>query len=169
MTSLLGIWHFAFHVADLDRSTTFYRDLIGMRLIHQQEQANAYTRALVGYPDARLRIAQLAMPVRPEGMLSTHDLELVEYVVPRVAALTSERCRPGSPHMAFAVADMASEYARLSDAGVRFVSPPNRIEAGVNQGGACCYFMDPDDITLELVQPPTSLPIARGGRPPAST
>lgn len=161
MTPLLGIWHFAFHVADLDRSIAFYRDAIGMRLIHQQEQSNAYTRELVGYPDASLRIAQLAMPVRPEDMLSTHDLELVEYVIPRVAALTSERCRPGSAHMAFAVADIAGEYARLSEAGVRFVSPPIRIEVGVNQGGACCYFMDPDDITLELVQPPASRLTAR--------
>jgi lactoylglutathione lyase len=167
MTSVLGVWHFAFHVADLDQSIAFYRDVLGMRLIHQQEQANAYTRALVGYPDASLRIAQLAMPSRPEGLLSTHELELVEYVIPRGAALGSERCRPGSAHMAFAVSDIVREYARLTDAGVRFVSPPNRIEAGVNQGGACCYFLDPDDITLELVQPPTSQLITRAEPPTA--
>ncbi|GAA3411488.1 VOC family protein [Streptosporangium vulgare] len=50
--------------------------------------------------------------------------------------------------------DARAEYARLSAAGVRFVSPPNEITAGVNAGGFACYFLDPDEITLEFVQPP---------------
>ena len=41
-------------------------------------------------------------------------------------------------------------------AGVRFVNPPEVITAGVNRGGYACYFLDPDEITLELVQPPPS-------------
>ncbi|MEV1179498.1 VOC family protein, partial [Nonomuraea sp. NPDC049784] len=41
-------------------------------------------------------------------------------------------------------------------AGVRFVNPPEAITAGVNRGGYACYFLDPDDITLELVQPPST-------------
>ena len=28
------------------------------------------------------------------------------------------------------------------------------IEAGINRGGYTVYFLDPDEITLELVQPP---------------
>lgn len=156
MSHVLGIWHFAFHVSDLEQSVAFYHDVLGMSLVHQQEQANAYTSALVGYPEASLRIAQLAMPGRSEWMPSTHDLELVEYVVPRGDPIPADRCRPGSAHLAFAVTDIEAEYARLSAAGVRFVSPPNRIEAGVNKGGGCCYFLDPDDITLELVQPPAA-------------
>ncbi|NBF00436.1 VOC family protein, partial [Nonomuraea sp. K271] len=77
-----GVWHFSFTVADLDRSVAFYRDLLGFALVHRQEQDNAYTRRLVGHPDAVLRVAQLAVPGQPRG-LSTHDLELVEYVRPR--------------------------------------------------------------------------------------
>ncbi|TDB96886.1 hypothetical protein E1267_40420, partial [Nonomuraea longispora] len=77
-----GVWHFSFTVADLDRSVAFYRDLLGLTLVHRQEQDNAYTRRLVGHPDAVLRVAQLAVPGQPRG-LSTHDLELVEYVRPR--------------------------------------------------------------------------------------
>lgn len=153
MTALLGVWHFAFHVADLDRSVAFYTKQVGMRLVHRQDQRGAYTSALVGYPGAELRVAQLAMPERT-SRLSTHDLELVEYVVPRGEPNPAERCRPGTAHLAFAAADIDAEYDRLSGAGVRFVSPPNRIDTGVNAGGSCCYFLDPDEITLELVQPP---------------
>jgi lactoylglutathione lyase len=152
---LTGIWHTGLHVSDLDRSIAFYRDVLGLTLVHEQVQDNAYTRSLVGYPDARLRVAQLAVH-RPRAGVSSHDVELVEYVEPRGPRQDPARHRPGSAHLAFVVDDIASEYERLSAAGVRFVSPPNRIEAGVNRGGFACYLLDPDDITLELVQPPFS-------------
>ena len=149
-----GVWHFSFHVGDLDRSVAFYEGVLGLELVHRQDQDNDYTRRLVGYPDASLRVAQLAVPGQPRGV-STHDLELVEYVVPRGAPyLPSDRHRPGASHMAFVVDDALDEHARLEEAGVRFVSAPQEIASGVNRGGYTCYFLDPDDITLEFVQPP---------------
>ncbi|HZQ64598.1 MAG TPA: VOC family protein [Gaiellaceae bacterium] len=150
---LHGIWHFSFTVSDLDRSTAFYRDLLGFELVHVQEQANEYTRRLVGYPDAHLRVAQFAVPGQPRG-LSTHDLELVEYVAPRGERRSIEICNPGAAHLAMTVDDIHERYERLTAAGVAFVSPPNAITAGVNEGGWTCYFRDPDDIVLEMVQPP---------------
>lgn len=152
--TLTGVWHHAFHVSDLDASVDFYAGLLGMELVHRQEQANAYTRSLVGYPDAELRVAQLSLTGAARGTVSSHTLELVEYVVPRQAPAPLERALPGTGHLAFAVDDIAGEHGRLQAAGVRFVSPPNAITAGVNTGGWACYFLDPDGITLELVQPP---------------
>ncbi|GAB2950169.1 VOC family protein [Nonomuraea fastidiosa] len=151
-----GVWHFSFTVADLDRSVAFYRDLLGFTLVHTQVQDNDYTRRLVGYPDAVLRVAQLAVPGQPRGV-STHDLELVEYVRPRGAPRDPARHLPGAAHLALTVEDARAEHARLSAAGVRFVNPPAEITAGVNKGGYACYFLDPDEITLELVQPPATL------------
>ncbi|MEX0743631.1 MAG: VOC family protein, partial [Actinomycetota bacterium] len=58
-SGLRGVWHFSFTVSDLDRSIAFYRDLVGLELVHTQEQDNTYTRRLVGFPDAVLRVAQL--------------------------------------------------------------------------------------------------------------
>jgi catechol 2,3-dioxygenase-like lactoylglutathione lyase family enzyme len=148
-----GVWHFSFTVADLARSIAFYRDLLGFELIHTQEQANDYTRRLVGYPDAHLKVAQLAIPGQPRG-ISTHDLELVEYVAPRGSRGDANICNPGAAHLALTVDDIHDRYERLRAAGVSFVSPPNHITAGINTGGYTCYFRDPDDIVLEMVQPP---------------
>jgi catechol 2,3-dioxygenase-like lactoylglutathione lyase family enzyme len=150
---LYGVWHFSFTVADLDRSIEFYRDLLEFELVHTQEQSNEYTRRLVGYPDADLRVAQFAVPGQPRG-ISSHDLELVQYVSPRGERGSREICNPGAAHMAIAVDDIHERYERFVAAGVEFVSSPNAIEAGVNLGGFTCYFRDPDDIVLELVQPP---------------
>ena len=137
----------------MDRSVDFYTRVLGLELVHRQEQSNAYTANLVGFPDASLRIAQLRVPGQPRGV-SSHDLELVEYVVPRGAPHGGGRNRPGASHLALTVEDALGEYDRLRDEGVRFVSPPQAITAGVNKGGYTCYFLDPDEITLELVQPP---------------
>jgi catechol 2,3-dioxygenase-like lactoylglutathione lyase family enzyme len=150
---LYGVWHFSFTVADIDRSIAFYRDLLGFELVHVQEQANEYTSRLVGYPDAHLRVAQFAVPGQPRGV-STHDLELVEYVSPRGERGSIEICNPGAAHLAMTVGDIHERYERLVAAGVPFVSPPNAITAGVNEGGWTCYFRDPDEIVLELAQAP---------------
>jgi len=153
VTGLTGIWHFSFTVSDLDASIRFYRDLLGMVLVHQQDQDNEYTRRLVGYSDANLRVAQLAVPP-VSSTHSSHDLELVQYLAPVAEPTDPERKRAGAAHLAFTTDDIFGTSARLTAEGVEFVSPPNEITAGVNKGGYTCYFLGPDRETLELVQPP---------------
>lgn len=151
---LQGIWHTGLHVSDIERSIVFYRDLLGLRLVHRQESHTPYIAQLVGYDDAHLLVAQLALPDRSPSAASSHDIELVQYLSPRGSASPAQRCDPGTAHLAFAVDDIAATYTRLRENGVRFVGAPARITAGVNLGGAACYFLDPDDHTLEFVQPP---------------
>jgi hypothetical protein len=58
--------------------------------------------------------------------------------------------------MAFQVDDVWAEYERMLALGVRFRSEPIAIAAGINKSGFTCYFLDLDDITLEIIQaPPT--------------
>lgn len=159
--SSLGVWHFSFTVSDLDGAVDFYTRLLGFELIHRQEQSNEYTRSLVGYPDAHLRIAQLAVPGQPRGP-STHDLELVQYLTPKGERGDHNICNPGQAHLALAVADIHERYAALSAAGVEFFSAPNAITEGINTGGYCVYFYGFDHLVHELVQPP------RRGQPPVA-
>ncbi len=155
-----GIWHFSFTVSDIERSIAFYRDLLDFGLVHRQEQSNAYTRRLVGYPDAHLKVAQFVVPGQPRGR-STHDLELVEYVHPRGTRGDTNIYNPGAAHLAVVVDDIHDRHARLVAAGVHFVSAPNAITSGINEGGFTCYFHDPDAIVLEMVQPPAHRTITR--------
>lgn len=142
----------------MEASLAFYCGLLGLEVYHQQIQHNEYTSKLVGYPDAHLIVAMLRIPnafVGPSG----HHLELVEYVHPRGQKTDVSTNRPGSPHLAFVTDDIFGDYERLSRAGVRFRAPaPVEILAGVNQGGYTVYFLDPDDITLEMLQPPANRP-----------
>jgi catechol 2,3-dioxygenase-like lactoylglutathione lyase family enzyme len=151
--ALVGYWHFSFTVKDIDRSVEFYTKVIGMELVHTQEQHNEYTAKLVAYENAHLKVAQLTIKGMNQPQ-SRHLLELVEYVYPRCDPTDTATCRPGSAHLAFQVDDCWAEYNRMKALGVRFKSEPNAITAGVNKGGFTCYFLDPDDITLEILQGP---------------
>ncbi len=149
---MFGIFHFSFTVSDLEAAIVFYRDLLGFTFVHRQVQDNDYTRRLVGYPDARIEVAQFAVPGERRGF-STHDLELVWYDRPKGRRSEAEIKNPGEAHLAVAVADADATYERLSAAGIHFFSPPNEITEGVNKGGKACYFHGPDDIVHELLQP----------------
>jgi catechol 2,3-dioxygenase-like lactoylglutathione lyase family enzyme len=148
-----GLWHFSFTVSNLERSIDFYCGLLGMQLRLRQDQNNEYTRKLVGYPDANLKVAQLFLAGTSIGP-SGHVLELVQFLTPTLPHNPPGTGHPNSAHMAFTVDDIHSEYNRLREAGVQFRSEPIAIAAGVNRGGATVYFLDPDGVTLELLQPP---------------
>jgi catechol 2,3-dioxygenase-like lactoylglutathione lyase family enzyme len=149
-----AIWHVSFTVRNLDASIEFYRDVLGLELVHVQVQDNAYTRTLVALPDARLRVAQLR--VSAAEAYSGHHLELVEYEAPVGEPVDTRTQNPGTAHLAFAVDDIHSAVESMREAGVRFRSEPVAITEGINRGGFSVYFLDLDEITLELVQPPVS-------------
>ena len=62
-------------------------------------------------------------------------------------------CNPGNAHVAFMVTDLDATYAEMKAKGVRFKSAPVEVTHGRNQGAKAVYFLDPDDVTLELIQP----------------
>jgi lactoylglutathione lyase len=143
--------HTGYTVDDLDRSLAFYRDLLGMEVVAQQEKAGGYLAAIVGHPDAHVRMAHLRLPG------GEHVLELFQYLAPEGRAATPLQPRDtGTPHLCFAVDDLEALYARLLIAGVdTFVSAPVAVDTGVNRGGLALYLRDPDGIPVELFQPAT--------------
>ena len=153
----------------MERSIAFYTDALGFELVHQQVQEAPYTSVVVGYAGARLKVALLALPGELRAH-SNHHLELIEYVHPRGRRGDPNTFHPGAAHIAFVVDDIHRRHEALVQRGVHFVSPPVPITAGVNQGGFACYFRDPDEIALELLQLPTALErqiAANGARPGA--
>jgi catechol 2,3-dioxygenase-like lactoylglutathione lyase family enzyme len=150
--AILETFHTGLTVSDLDRSITFYRDVLGLELVSQWDSEQPYLRTVVGYPDASLRIALLRIP-RGQTGVSGHHVELLEYKTPRGTRSDPGTYHPGNAHIAFMVDDLDATYAELKARGVRFKSPPVEITAGRNRGAKAVYLFDPDDITLELVQP----------------
>jgi catechol 2,3-dioxygenase-like lactoylglutathione lyase family enzyme len=139
--------HAGLTVRDLDRSLAFYRDLLGMQVVMEQEKRGGYLAAIVGYPDAHVRMAHLAFP--GDGA----RIELFQYLAPAPRGAAGEPRDVGITHVCLAVEDVHALVARLEDAGVSLYSPPVLVDTGANAGGWGIYLRDPDGITVELFQP----------------
>jgi catechol 2,3-dioxygenase-like lactoylglutathione lyase family enzyme len=158
---IAGVLHFSFTVSDIERSIAWYTDVLGLELVHRQRQDNPYTRTLVGFPDAVLEVAQFRIDGVSPG-LSTHMLELIQYVEGGTDVGRPKVNGVGGAHLAVLVDDAHAEYERLIAAGVVFANPPVEVTAGVNAGGFAAYFEDPDGIALELMQFPADRATALG-------
>jgi catechol 2,3-dioxygenase-like lactoylglutathione lyase family enzyme len=144
-----GIHHTGYTVSDLDRSLEFYVGKLGCEIAATQEKEGGYLAAIVGYPDAHVRMAHL----RVGG--GGHVIELFEYLSPDGGQADVEPRNVGAAHLCFLVDDLPSIYAELRAKGVdTFVSPPVEVDTGINRGGFGLYLRDPDGITIELFQPP---------------
>lgn len=148
MAEVTGLHHTCYTVSSLDRSVAFYRDLLGCEVIATQEKEGGYLAAIVGYPDAHVRMAHLRVPG------GEHVIELFEYLVPEGGRADVEPRNVGASHLCFLVDDLPGLYERLRGRGVAFASPPVEVDTGVNRGGYALYLGDPDGITVELFQPP---------------
>ncbi len=143
-----ALHHTGYTVSDLDRSVSFYRDLLGCEVIASQEKEGGYLAAIVGYADAHVRMAHLRAPH------SDHVIELFQYLAPTPGNAQTEPRNVGTAHLCFLVDDLDATYRRLRANDVEFVSPPVEIDTGINAGGQALYLHDPDGIPMELFELP---------------
>jgi catechol 2,3-dioxygenase-like lactoylglutathione lyase family enzyme len=137
--------HVGLTVSDLERSVAFYCDLLGFNIAYERGEVTAeYMPRLVGIPGARLKIVGLDIP----GL----HIDLVEYIEPKGGTSAGTTADVGNLHIGFTVDDLWAAYRHLSAAGVRFKSEPVSPTTGPNKGGWAVYFIDPDGITLEMIQ-----------------
>ena len=144
---IASVNHTSFTVSHLERSISFYRDLLGMELISLAGRDPAFAEKVTGIPGANLKVAYLQAP-------GGHRLELIQYFSPLGKKLDLQTNNVGCAHLAFNVDDLAKMYAALKAKGVQFKSPPQEVPAGPNKGTLTVYLTDPDGITLELLQAP---------------
>lgn len=139
--------HVGLTVSSLDRSLAFYRDVLGLAVVLEQEKEGGYLAAITGYPEAHARMAQL------EASRGSR-IELFEYAQPRGGGRPLQPADVGITHVCLVVDDIEAAHRRLVDAGADPFSPPVPLDTGANAGGWDLYVRDPDGIVLELFQPP---------------
>lgn len=142
------IHHVGLTVSNLNASVDFYTSMLGCNIVSQQEKSGGYLSAIVGYPDAHVKMCHLRAPV------GDVIIELFQYLAPAATKVELEPRLIGNPHICFAVPDLSSIHEELRDSGVRFISAPIPIDTGVNAGGKGLYLRDPDDVIIELFELP---------------
>ncbi|MBS1886544.1 MAG: VOC family protein [Actinobacteria bacterium] len=144
---VLGLDHASVTCADLDRSLGFYAELLGIPVRDRGDADDEEVRTITGLPGAVLRWADLDLG---GGRL----LELMEYVTPPPGAAPAGFHQAGQGHFSLRVADADAAHAALLRAGVTTLSAPVEIEHGDWRGCRCFYALDPDGMTVELIQRP---------------
>ena len=138
----LAVDHVGVAVADLDQAVAFYRDVLGMPVVHQETNPEQGVReAMVAVGDSGTCI-QLLAPLTPDSTI----------------ARFLERSGPGLQQVAYRVADVERASEVLRGRGLRLLyESPRRGTAGSRVN-----FVHPKDaggVLVELVEP------ARGPEP----
>jgi catechol 2,3-dioxygenase-like lactoylglutathione lyase family enzyme len=138
--------HMGIQVADLERSVSFYRDILGFEVVFQWNPQAEYIRTITGYPEADIHAAVLRLPGE-SGVF----LEILEYRNVDKTPVDTRTANPGTAHLAFFTDDCDGLYAELVAKGVKSVSPPVTPTMGPNTGGRAVYMIDPDGIRVEFI------------------
>jgi methylmalonyl-CoA epimerase len=131
---LEAIDHTGIAVASLDESLPFYRDVLGLPLVHRETLAEqGVEAALLDIGDGHL---ELIAPLGP-------DTGVARFL---------ERHGPGLHHVAYRVDDIGAALASLSAAGVRLID--ERPRTGIR--GSRVAFVHPSacgGVLTEIVEP----------------
>lgn len=147
---LKGIIHVGLTVTNLDRSVTFYRDVLGLSYLGEMEMEGPETEQLFQRKGCRARVAYL----NGSREVGAPPVELIQFVGQEPECQAGDLFRTSISELCFAVADMDREYRRLKELGVEFLSEPQTFDSteyGFGKSRAV-YLRDPDGIVLELLQ-----------------
>ncbi|GAC1479282.1 MAG: hypothetical protein PVSMB9_02680 [Candidatus Dormibacteria bacterium] len=144
-----ALHHVGLSVTDIERSVAFYRDLIGLVVRERDDVIGGQIETLTGVAGSRVRIADLEFR-------NGQTLELMQYTSPAGDPVRPRVFDPGHTHVGVEVENVEAVHRRLVAAGIRVLSEPTLLaDAGPFWTGAKVFnALDPDGITVELVQMP---------------
>lgn len=144
--SITGVHHTGIIVKNLDKSIYFYHDLLGLEFQNEPSPwfSGPELEQGVGVPGGTLRQVSL--------LAGDHMVELVEYGNTPDGIEPEPQNRVGAMHVALRVDDAEATKRELEAKGVKFLSEVNTVDEGVLAGWRWVYFLDPDGITVELVE-----------------
>ena len=139
--------HTGITVANLERSLSFWRDVLGFELSHRAHHTGDLASEVTGVPGAEISIAVL----KGYG----HKIELLEYLAPPERKRMEPRpCDVGSVHVAFTVDNLDAVLSTIAASGWKAAGQPQTLQSGPNAGKRVVYVRDPDGTTIEFMQPP---------------
>jgi catechol 2,3-dioxygenase-like lactoylglutathione lyase family enzyme len=148
MFRILAADHTGITVSDIERSLSFWRDVLGFELSHRAHQKGELAEEITGVPGAEILIAVLKAP--------GHKIELLEYRAPADRRQQNDRrpCDLGAAHIAFTVENLDEILDRIAAFGWKAPGKPQTLAVGPNAGKRVIYVHDPDGTTIEFMQIP---------------
>lgn len=140
---IVGIHHIALSVPDIDKATSFYTSVFGFKSLGQSSW-NGDLPAADNIIGVRGTAAKASMLQGPNLLI-----ELWEFQVPAPEPLDPNYSpsNHGIAHFCFQVSDIHAEHARLTQAGMHFVGPPQK-----HGNVTAVYGRDPFGHIIEILE-----------------
>ncbi|MBV1905314.1 MAG: VOC family protein [Pseudomonadales bacterium] len=140
-----GVSHIAIGVRDMDRSLSFYRDILGFKVIRDEIQKTAGSVLPALYQDTHTqrRVTTLHWDNSPDAAF----LVLSEHSDKPVTGEPIKLDQIGVHHFAFWVEDLPAVYEELKNKGAEFIVGPSLVANGTFNSA---FISDPDGIIIQL-------------------
>ena len=141
--------HTGITVSSLERSLTFWRDVLGFEYSHTADQTGEMAEEITGVKGAGLKLAVVKAP-------NGHKIELLEYLAPadRRKDASLRPCDVGHVHVALVVENLEPLLQRIAASGWKAAGKPQTLSKGPNAGRRVIYVRDPDGTTIEFMEIP---------------
>ena len=141
-----GVDHIGLVVNDLDKQLSFYKDILGLKVVHAKEVGTPPGgKDHIGITDLRRKLVFLS---DESGDLA---LELIYHVHPKSPiGEPCDRHQACAMHLCFLVENIQEKYEHLLNKGVQFLSPPVVIDRPIGGPVGLVYFQDAEGNWMEL-------------------
>ena len=145
--TVYGFNHTAFVVSDLDRTISFFRDLLGFELASRAPRDAKAIQGMTGLKGADIEVAYL----RGLGQW----IELICYKAPANRGKALPKIfQDGAGHIALDVADIEAAVEASADHGLNPVGDIVTIDQGPNQGRKVAYLQSAEGLSVEFIEVP---------------
>jgi len=143
--------HTGITVSNLERSLSFWHDVLGFEYSHTTHQKGKMAEEITGVADAEINLAVVKAP-------GGHKIELLEYLAPadRKKRTGLRPCDVGHVHIALTVDNLEAVLNTIAASGCKEAGEPQTLTSGPNAGKRVVYVRDPDGTTIEFMELPAS-------------
>ncbi len=145
------IYHVGLTVSDLDKSISFYRDILGLEFQGEILMVGEETDKLFNRKNCQARIAYL----NGSKNIEVPPIELIQFLGNEINKVQADLFTTSISEVCFYTDDIDSVYEHLVENKVECLSEPQYFDF-TSQGfgrSKAFYFKDPDGIILEMMQP----------------
>lgn len=137
-------------VKDLERSLTFYRDLLGLSVFFDGTIPNPGASDVTGIQCESLRMVVLRAEELDTGMIGLMDIHGAS--PPLAATRPSGKLRTGESILVIPTNQLKSLYARLKEADIEIVTPPVAVDVPDRPEIHEMMMRDPDGVVINVTQ-----------------
>lgn len=144
------IVHIGITVSDMERSISFYRDILGLEYKGELMMEGPETDILFHLSGCKVRVAYL----NGSSELFSPPVELIQFLTPRFEVEHPDLCKTSISELCFHCENIDKLYRHLKEHHIECLSEPQSFDFtkyGFGKSRAI-YFKDPDGIILEAIQ-----------------